>query len=252
VDNATKRHLKQPDQFVATTEHGLEWVSQNRKSALVWALAVVGAILVAVGGWTFYQHRTDQASTAFGEAMQTYQTPLQNAEQPIPPGMKSFPDAKTRAAAANAQFLSVASQYGLTQPGKLAKYFAGLTYVDEGQNDKAAATLREVSTSWNGNLAALAKLALAQLDQQTGNYTEAANLYNELAKTNASSVPAGLAQIQLGEMYQSQGKIEEARKVFAAVKDKDKGPKGQLGPAGEVASEKLNPQPAAAMPGMPQ
>jgi hypothetical protein len=33
------------------------------------------------------------------------------------------------------------------------------------------------------------------------------------------------------------------------VKDKDKNDKGVAGPAGELAAEKLNPQPAAGLPG---
>ena len=244
MDNATKRQLKQQDQFITVTENSLDWVNQNRRTAIIAAAVVLVVILAAVGGYTFYQHRTGEAATAFGEAMQTYQTPLANAQEPVPPGLKTFADAKTRATAANGQFLSVANQYGMTEPGKLALYFAGITSMEAGQNGPAEETLKKVAGSWNGSLAALAKLSLAQLDQQTGRDGQATELYNELAKKNATTVPAGLAQIQLGEMYQAEGKTEQARKIFAQVKDKDKGPKGQLGPAGELASEKLNPQAA--------
>ena len=35
----------------------------------------------AVGGFTFYSHRSEQASMALGEAMQTYQAPIANPGQ---------------------------------------------------------------------------------------------------------------------------------------------------------------------------
>ena len=244
MDNATKRQLKQQDQFVSLTEHGLGWASENKQSATVLIIAVVGLILIAVGGYTLFQRRSDAAATAFGTAMQTYQTPLTNPAQPAPAGMKTYATGKDRAEAANKLFAQVADQYGMTKPGKMAAYFTGVTFMEEGQYQSAEDSLKKSASSWDGGLAALSKLALAQVYQQTGRNDQAADLYNELAKGNSSTVSPGLAQIQLGEMYQAEGKTDEARKVFAAVKDKDKDAKGQPGPAGEVASQKLNPQAA--------
>ena len=54
-------------------------------------------------------------------------------------------------------------------------------------------------------------------------------------------MPAGLAQIQLAELYESEGKPEAAKKIYAQLKDKD-----AKGPAGQLAAQKLNPAPAGA------
>jgi predicted negative regulator of RcsB-dependent stress response len=180
--------------------------------------------------------------------MQTYQTPLASQAPNLPPGMKTFPDAKARATAANAQFLSVANQYGMTQPGKMALYMAGVTYIDAGNNSAAEDALKKVAASWNGDTAALGKSALAGLYQQMGRNADAEKLLEELGKGNAATVPPYFAQIQLGDLYQSEGKTADAKRVWAQVKDKDKDPKGTPGPAAQVASERLNPQPAG--PGM--
>jgi tetratricopeptide (TPR) repeat protein len=239
VDNQTKRQLKTPDQFHSLTDQGVQWASQNRERAVALVAAAVLLILALVGGYTLFEHRTAEAQTAFGGAMQTYQTPIATPDQPLPPGMKSFQDAKSRAQAANPQFLAVAHQYGMTEPGKLALYFAGLTYMDEGENASAESTLKKVAGSWNGDVAALAKLALAQLYQQTGRDSDAVPLYNALAKGHATTVPAGLAQLQLAELYSSEGKTADANKIYADLKDHDKDAKGQPGPAGEIATEKL-------------
>ncbi len=244
MDNATKQQLKKPDQFVTLTEHGLSWASRNRRSAIVSAAILLVVILAAVGGFSLYQHRSALADNAFGAAMQTYQTPIATPGQQIPPGTKTFASQSERAAAANTQFVSVANQYGLTRPGRLASYFAGLTYMEEGQNASAETLLKKTASSWDKNLAALGKESLAQLYQQTGRDSQAKDLYNELAKMDASTVPSGLAKIELAEMYEAEGNPEQAKKIYAEIKDKDKDPKGQPGPAAELATEKLNPKPA--------
>ena len=243
VDNATKRELKKQDQFVTLTEHGIAWADKNRTSAFVAAAVAVVVILAAVGGYVGYQHRSNSAATAFGAAMQTYQTPLATPGQPVPPGMKAFASASERAAAANTQFTAVANQYGMTRPGKLALYFSGLTLMEQGQTSSAEAALTTVSGSWDHDLAALAKLALAQLYQQTGRDAQATTIYNELSNGKSNTVPPGLAQLQLAEMYSSEGKTEQAKEIYAKLKDKDKDAKGNPGPAGSIAADKLNPKP---------
>jgi tetratricopeptide (TPR) repeat protein len=201
-----------------------------------------------VGGFALYSHRSDQANAALGEAMHTYQTPIAMPGQQVPPGMKTFHSVKERAQAANGQFVSVADHYGMTKDGVVARYFAGLTFMQEGQNQPAEDSLKKVAGSWNSDLAALGKLALAQLYRGSGREAQAVSLYQELGKANANTVPPGMAQIQLAEMYESEGKVDEAKKIYAQLKDKDKDAKGKPGPIGTLAAEKLNPQ-AAAGPG---
>jgi tetratricopeptide (TPR) repeat protein len=246
MDNATKRSLRQPDTFHALTNEGVQWAGTHRNKFITLAIVAVVAILVIVGGITLYQSRATAAQTAFGAAMQTYQTPIPNAAQPVPPGMKSFPDAKTRAVEANKQFAQVASQYSLMAAGKRAEYFSGLTAMESGNNAAAETALKQTAASWDTDLAALGKSALAELYQQTGRDAQAIDLYNELAKSTATTVPAGYAQIQLAELYQSEGKTEQARKIYADLKDKDKNAKGKPGAAAEIATEKLNPTAAPA------
>lgn len=248
MDNATKRQLRKQDQFITFTGHGVDWAKQNRQQAIVIGVIVVAAILLIVGGYSFYQHRTTLASNAFGDAMETYQEPLASQAPELQPGTKTFPDVKARAAAANAQFLAVADKYGLTQPGKMALYMAGVTYMEEGNTSAAEDALKKVAGSWDGDSAALGKSALAGLYEQTGRDADAEKLLEELSKGHASTVPPFYAQVRLGDLYQSEGKIADAKRVWAQVKDKDKDSKGNPGPAAEVASERLNPQ--AAPPGM--
>jgi tetratricopeptide (TPR) repeat protein len=242
VDQQTRQALKH-DQFVDTTQHGIEWATDHRKMLVRVSVAVVAALFILIGGYLFYQHRAEQATIAFGEAMQAYQTPLAQPGQPVPPGVKTYPSSTERAKAANALFAAVADKYGMTPSGKLSRYFAGLTFIEAGQNASAESTLKEVAGGWNADLAALAKLSLAQLYRQTGRDAQAIDLYNELTAKSSSTVPSGLAQLQLAELYENQGKPDLAKKVYAQLKDKD-----AKGAAGQMAAQKLNPA-AAAGPG---
>ena len=202
-------------------------------------------ILVAVIAGVIYNSRSEKASEAFGAAMQTYQTPLAAAGQPVPPGVKTFPSATDRAKAASDQFLQVAHQYGITPDGKNALYFAGLSQIEAGQNASAEATLKQVAGGWNRELANLAKLALAQLYRQTARSSQAVDLYNELAAKPSTSVPAGVAKLQLASVYEDENKTDQARKIYAELKDKD-----AKSAAGVIAAQKLNP--GAAPAGRPQ
>ncbi len=244
MDNATKRSLKKPDQFVALTETGVHWAGEHRQKTIIGALTLVIVVIAIVGGYSLFERRSSAAATAFGDAMQIYQTPVASPTQLTPPGMKTYASAKERAAAAQAQFTQVASQYSLTKSGKLAGYFAGLTEMEQGQNGPAEKAFKKAASSWDSGLAALGKSSLAQLYQQTNRDAQAIDLYKDLAKGDAATFPPTLAQLQLAELYQSQGKTEDARKIYAQIKDTDKDAKGKPGPASMIASEKLNPKAA--------
>ena len=68
-------------------------------------------------------------------------------------------------------------------------------------------------------LAALAKFALAQLYRDTGRDPQAIDLYNKLSAKPTATVPDGLAQLQLADLYQSEGKADAAKKIYASLKD---------------------------------
>ena len=245
MDQQTKAALKK-DTFVSTTTHGLEWASENRQTVVVTGAVLLVAILVAVVGAVVYNNRSNAASVAFGVAMQAYQTPLAQAGQEVPAGVKTYSSTVERAKAANALFQAVADQYGMTPDGRTARYFAGLTDIEAGDNRQAEEALKKVAGGWDGNLAALAKFALAQIYRDTGRDPQAIDLYNQLSAKPTTTIPYGIAQLQLASLYESEGKTDDARKIYASLKDKD-----AKGPAGMLAAEKLNPSSASA-PAVPQ
>jgi lipopolysaccharide biosynthesis regulator YciM len=115
-----------------------------------------------------------------------------------------------------------------------AHYFAGVTYQELGQTGSAETELKSAAGSWDRDLANLAKLALAGLYHQTGRDAQAIEVYNGLIAKPSTTVSATVAQLQLADLYAASGKQDQARALWAKVKDADKD-----GMAGSLAAQKL-------------
>jgi predicted negative regulator of RcsB-dependent stress response len=230
VDTQTRHALKQ-DRLVEATRTSVDWFQEHRSKVVSAGLAVVVVLAIVVAGLVIYNQRSAAADQAFGEAMDTYNTPLADAAQPAMPGQKTFATAAARAGAANQQFVKLASQYGFFQAGKIGTYFAGLTAIDLGQTGQAETYLKKVVDGGDAALASLAKLALANLYQQTNRSNQAIELYNQLVAKPTSTVPADSAKLQLASLYEKTNPAE-ATKIYAQLK-------GSKSAAGQIAAQKL-------------
>ncbi|HEX3661069.1 MAG TPA: coatomer subunit epsilon [Acidobacteriaceae bacterium] len=220
MDTQTRHALKQ-DKFVNATTSGLEWVGDHRANVIKFSIAVVLVIGVIVAGAVVYQQRSAAANQLFGQAMDVYQTPLANPSQPAEPGQKTYATAADRAQAAYPLFQQTANQYGWLRAGEMARYFAGLTELDLGKTDQAKADLEKATHSGGSNLESLAKLALANLDEQTGQTSQAVTLFQDLIQHPTTTVPKVQAQFQLAALYETSNP-QEARRLYAEIKDQNK------------------------------
>jgi predicted negative regulator of RcsB-dependent stress response len=231
VDTQT-RHALKTDSLAHATASSVDWLSEHRSSAIRWIVIAVVVIILGGGALVYWNVRSSAAEAALGAAMDTYTSPL---SEPGAPAMKGFySSASERSKAANKQFLAVTDQYGLLPESSKAHYFAGVTYAELGQTASAETELKKASGAWDRNLGNLAKLALAGVYHQTARDSQAIELYNELAAKPSETVSAGMAKLNLADLYVASGKQDEARKIWAAVKDADK-----EGYAGSIAAQKL-------------
>jgi predicted negative regulator of RcsB-dependent stress response len=231
VKTETRHALKQ-DKFAQAAQGGVSWVTEHRTGVLRWIITgavVLVAVVVALVTWNL---RSSSAQSALGAALDTYSAPLNTPGAPAQSG--SYNTAADRAKAANQQFVAVASQYGMMPEGSKAHYFAGVTYQELGQTGSAETELKQAAGSWDRNVANLAKLALAGLYHQTGRDAQAIDIYNDLVKNPSTTVSAPVAQLNLADLYVAQGKQDQARKLWASIKDADKD-----GMAGSLAAQKL-------------
>jgi tetratricopeptide (TPR) repeat protein len=231
VDSQTRHALKE-DKFVLATKSGAGWVEDHRSTVIRWSIVATVVLLIVVVGAVLYTQRAAAAESALGAALDVYSAPLAQAGQPAQ--KNSFPSAADRAKAANAQFVQVANQYGWLSAGAKAHYFAGLSYEELGQTASAESQLKDAAGAWDSSLSSLAKFALAGFYHQSSRDAQAIDLYNGLIAKPTTSVPLYTSQLALADLYASAGKQEQAKALWAKVKDEDK-----TGSAGSIASEKL-------------
>jgi tetratricopeptide (TPR) repeat protein len=234
VDTQT-RHALKGDKFAQAAASGVDWFSGHRTGVVRWLITAGVVLVLSVGALIFWNMENSAASTALGNALDTYTAPL--AEPGLPAQNGTYASTADRAKAANQQFLAVAQKYGWLPVGKKARYFAGVTDEDLGQNAAAETELKTAAGSWDRNVSNLAKLALAGLYQKTGRDGQAVDLYNAIAAKPSKTVSAAVAQLGLADLYAAEGKHDQARALWAKVKDSDK-----EGAAGAIAQEKLSGQ----------
>jgi tetratricopeptide (TPR) repeat protein len=231
VDTQTRHALKK-DKFAQATASSVSWVSGHRSGVLRWAIAAVVVLALGIGAVVYWNMQATAADTALGAALDTYDGPLATPGAPAETGVYST--AADRSRAANKQFLSVVQKYGWLPEGAKAHYFAGITDQELGQPAAAETELKTAAGAWDHNLSNLAKVALAGIYHQTSRDAQAIDLYNQLIAKPSVTVSASVAQLDLADLYAAAGKQDQARALWAKVKDADKD-----GQAGTIATQKL-------------
>lgn len=179
----------------------------------------VVAILLVVAGAILYNAyvagpREDKASTAIAKGEQYF-----NAEQ--------FDKALNGDGAGYVGFVKIASDYSSTDAGNLANLYAGLSYFNLGKYTEAVTYLEKFSTKGDAMVSPTTTAALANAYAQTGNVDKAISTLKKAADmadskaeddTNNSLSPTFL--IKAGEVLESQGKKDEALKIYQDIKKK--------------------------------
>jgi predicted negative regulator of RcsB-dependent stress response len=231
VDTRTRHALKK-DKFAQAAASSASWIGEHQSSVVRWLITAGVILVLGVGALVYWVLRSSAADSALGAALDVYTSPL--APPGAPPISGMYTASADRAKEANREFVAVASEYGWLPEGSKAHYFAGVTYAELGQNGNAETQLTAAAHSWDRNLSNLAKLALAGLYHQTARDNDAIALYNEIAAKPSATVSTAVAQLDLADLYATEGKQDQARALWAKVRDADKD-----GAAGQIAAQKL-------------
>jgi tetratricopeptide (TPR) repeat protein len=228
VRSYTRHQLKQ-DSFRTSTTETISWAVENRSTVTTAIVAVVVILALFIGGWAFINYRDQQARSELAGAMQKYDAPIRPAGTPAPPDMLSYGSIQERAKAANAEFTHIADKYTFTQSSRVARYFAGVTLHDMGDNAGAEKSLNDVADSRYTEIASLAKLALASIYHDTNRDPQAIEIYKQLADHPTASVGKGTAQFLLASLYEEDHRLDDARKLYQQMaKENPSSPVAQM------------------------
>jgi len=232
VQSYTRRQLKE-DKFAKGTQEAVHWATQHRQTLILTVgVAVVAAIAItAYLTWNSYQ--TEKANVALSKALQTLSAPLRPAGSPADPTSKTFTSIAERGKEAEKELKTVADQFPHTKPGKIAKYLAGTAAIQAGDNAAAEQLLKSAADESDKNIAALAKLALANLYRGMNRQSDAARIYKDLIDHPTDTVSKGKAQLELAEMYQATDP-KEAATIYQQIQKEN-----PASPASQIAAGKL-------------
>ncbi|MGC2330097.1 MAG: tetratricopeptide repeat protein [Candidatus Acidiferrales bacterium] len=208
-----RKQLKK-DEVRETLQHGADALLSHQQLTLY---VLIIAIVVAVGvfSWkTYTERQTVKASAGFDSAMNAFQAPVGT---PPTPGEMSYASSTQKFTTAAQQFSDVASKYPRTHAGQLALYYAALSYERIDKTAEAKKSLEDLTSSSDHEVAALAQLELAGIDDRTGQDAEAVKLYEGLIAKPSVLVPKPVAMMALAEHYSSKDP-SAAAKLYTQIK----------------------------------
>lgn len=209
----TRHQLKQ-DSFTTSTAETITWAVAHRSKLIAVGIAVAVVLGAVIGGWAYVNYRDQQARTDLAQAIDKYNAPIRPAGAPATPDLVSFASTQERAQACSTEFNRIANKYSFTQSAAVARYFAGLTARDLGDNAAAEKDLQEVSSSRYAEIASLAKMALAGIYHDTNQNLQAVDVYKQLIDHPTVSVGKSTAQFALASLYESMTRPDDARHLY--------------------------------------
>ena len=182
-------------------------------------LIAVAAIIVVIAGVFLYISqisgpREEKASTALSNG-QTY---FNN---------EMFEQAVNGDGAGFVGFAKLADEYSGTKAGNLANLYAGLCYANLGKWAEAQKSLDAFSTEGDQMISPASQAALGdayahlnQLDKAVDAFKKAADMADSKAEDDTNNSLSPIFLIKAGEVLESQGKKDEALKIYQDIKKK--------------------------------
>lgn len=185
---------------------------EGKGKTIMYALAAVGVLVLLIGIYSVWTRRTNNAAqAALGKAIETSQAQVTDSPLPVGSTQKTFKTEKERSEAAINEFQTVVDKYGNPYQEK-AKYFIAVNRLSV---DRATAvTELEGLSGSSSDVGTLAKFALAQTKAGDGKLDEAVTLYTQLAGLSNSIVAKDTINFELAQIYQKQGKTEDAANLY--------------------------------------
>jgi tetratricopeptide (TPR) repeat protein len=173
-------------------------------------LAVIGAIVIVLGGYLFYKFGIH------GPKAQNAETAMYRAEQQF--ARDSFALALENPGGGFEGFLDIIDNYGGTDAANLASYYAGVSYLNLGKFEAAIEYLKDFSPA--GNVTpAMKNGALGDAYSELGQYGDALSFYKKAADTNNDFLSPYYLK-KYGLLSEKEGDNNAALNAYQEIKDK--------------------------------
>ena len=202
-----KQNTKQGDERLENVEEALSktelWIENNQKTLWI-ILIIVLAIAFGIFGITKYNKSRNE------KAMNESYMPQKYFE-------KEQYDVALNGDGNNAGFLDIVSKYGSTKAGKLAAYYAGISYMKQGNYTEAIDYLKKYTNN-DQVLAPMALGAIGDCYMELGDNQNAADYYVKAANKNPNDFTSPLFLSKAGNTYELMGNYAKALETYKNLK----------------------------------
>ena len=180
------------------------FVEKNQKAIVIVLSVVIVAVLAFFGVKKFYlEPREEKEKKAIYHAEQYFEN-----------------DNFTSALNGDGNYLGfvdVINEFGGTKTANLAKYYAGICYLNTGDYNNAISYLK----GFNGKDVMLTSMALGAMgdaNMELGNLSEAAKCYESAALKSANAFTSPMYLLRAGMAYEMAGNYQKAIDMYKTIK----------------------------------
>jgi len=195
-----------------TANKSEKWIEQNSKPLLI-ALAVSIVLIFGYMGYTqFIEIPTQKkAANALVYAKQEFTKATNGNDTEV------FKRA-LNGTEGNVGLVEIATEYGSTEAGNLAKYYAGISYLNIKEYDNAIDYLTDVTTN-DALLNSVIKGSIGDAYLAKNDTSEALDYYTEAADTSNNKAVAPVFLLKAGKLALELKEYNKAKELFASIQN---------------------------------
>lgn len=188
------------------TLYARAWMFYEENRRLVYAAAAgVVVLIAAVAGYIVYMNQQQaEAERLLAQIVSTYE---QGEYQAALEGTAGTPG-----------LLAIADDYGRTDAGNLATYYAADALYRLGEYDRALELFEDFDKD-EDFIGASAYAAQAAIYENRGEYEQAAAMYEEAADQFENDLTSPQYLLQAGRAYEEAGDFDAAQRAYAQVEE---------------------------------
>lgn len=187
------KDLKQPDEFISLTTRAIAWAQKNQTTVAIVIGAAIAVVLLAAGIRWYVQSRAEAAARQFYGANELFKREQWDQAQK--------------------DFATLASAYGSTPYGTLAKLYAGRAALNASKPADAVPLLTEfVGAAPSPALEQIGRVALARALAETGNASGAREQLDRAILLDGPLAPE--ARVRLARIEETDGSKEKAIELY--------------------------------------
>lgn len=200
VKTSRKKLLQEPDEFLSLSQKIWLWVHEHRDRTLMAVGGVAAVLVIAVAVKSSVERSREKRSEAVAAAVARYAKPTAGA---APADLRQ-------------EFAAIADRYAGSPEGVVARYFQAGSLAAVGEREKARPIYAALAASGaaGGDIALLARVALAYLDLAGGSADAALKAFQELLTVQELAVPRAQIMLEIAAIHEKQGRPAEARRVY--------------------------------------